>query len=193
MSLPFLQSPATAESRVVGNEASGTLEVPVLGGLTVAESATIQDLLEKDQSSFVRGAQIADQIAKTEGITITEAFELVSDAVAGRALEPDAEAIKIRHVAQIEEVGRVFRAAGQRSQQATVTALIRHRLGMPDWTLAQTQELHRRLFADLYALAEEEAISENLPSKPRTEEELGKPQPADGSRKRGTGKPSSGD
>lgn len=192
MSLPFLQAPATAESRVVGNEASGTLEVPVLGGLTVAESATIQDLLEKDQSSFVRGAQIADQIAKTEGITITEAFELVSDAVAGRVLEPDAEAIKIRHAAQIEEVGRVFRAAGQRSQQATVTALIRHRLGMPDWTLAQTQELHRRLFADLYALAEEEAISENLPSKPRTEGELGKPQPADGSRKRGTGKPSSG-
>jgi hypothetical protein len=192
MALPFLQAPSKPETRLVGNEASGTLEVPILGGLTVAESATIQDLLEADQSSFVRGAQIADAIAKAEGVTITEAFELISDAVAGQQLEPAAEEIKLRHADQIEAVGRVFRSAGQRTQMATVTALIRHRLGQPDWSVAQTEGLHRRLFADLYRLAEDEALTENLPSKPRTEEELGKPQAGDGPRKRGTGRKSSG-
>ncbi len=192
MSLPFLQAPAKASKRVVGNEASGTLEVPVLGGLTVAESATIQDLLAKDQSSFVKGAQAADAIAKAEGITLTEAFELIEASVAGRELEPAAEAMKLKHAAKIEEVGQVFRSAGQRTQQATVTALIRHRLNLPDWGLADTQGLHRTLFNELYRLAEEETITEDLPSKPRTEEELGKPQAGGGSPKRGTGKRSSG-
>jgi hypothetical protein len=81
MGLPFLQAPATPEKRVVGNEASGTLEVPVLGGLTVGESATIQDLLAKDQSSFVKGAQAADAIAKAEGITLTEPRPMRPDPV----------------------------------------------------------------------------------------------------------------
>lgn len=192
MTLPFLQAPAAPERRIVGNEASGTLEVPVLGGLTVAESATIQDLLAQDQNSFVKGAQTADAIAKAEGITLTEAFELVEAAVGGRELEPEAEAMKLRHAARIEEVGKVFRAAGQRTQQATVTALIRHRLSLPDWGLVDTQGLHRKLFSDLYRLAEEEQAVEDLPARQRTEEELGKPQAGDGSRRRGTGRKSSG-
>ena len=192
MTLPFLQAPAKTEHRVVGNEVSGTLSVPVLGGLTVAESATIQDLLAQDQNAFVRGAQAADAIAKAEGITLTEAFELVEAAVGGRELEPEAEAMKLRHAARIEEVGKVFRAAGQRTQQATVTALIRHRLNLPDWGVADTQGLHRKLFSDLYQLAEEEQAAESLPTRQRTEEELGKPPAGGGSPKRGTGKKSFG-
>lgn len=192
MSLPFLQAPAKASKRVVGNEASGTLEVPVLGGLTVAESATIQELLAKDQSTFVKAAQIADAIAKAEGVTLVEAFELVEAAVAGRELEPEAMAMKLRHAARMEEMGQVLRSAGERTRQATVTALIRHRLGMAEWGMEDTQGLHRKLFDELYRLAEDETVTEDLPSKPRTEEELGKPQAGDGARRRGTGKRSSG-
>ncbi len=192
MSLPFLQAPAKVSKRVVGNEASGTLEVPVLGGLTVAESATIQELLAKDQSTFVKAAQIADAIAKAEGVTLVEAFELVEAAVAGRELEPEAMAMKLRHAARMEEMGQVLRSAGERTRQATVTALIRHRLGMAEWGMEDTQGLHRKLFDELYRLAEDETVTEDLPSKPRTEEELGKPQAGDGARRRGTGKRSSG-
>jgi hypothetical protein len=190
--LPFLQAPAKVSKRVVGNEASGTLEVPVLGGLTVAESATIQDLLSGDQSTFVKAAQIADAIAKAEEVTLVEAFELVEAAVAGRDLEPEAMAMKLRHAARMEEMGQVLRSAGERTRQATVTALIRHRLGMPEWSMADTQGLHRRLFDELYRLAEDETVTEDLPSKPRSEEELGKPPAGGGSPKRGTGKRSSG-
>lgn len=192
MSLPFLQAPVKASKRVVGNEASGTLEVPVLGGLTVAESATIQELLAKDQSTFVKAAQNADAIAKAEGVTLVEAFELVEAAVAGRELEPEAKAMKLRHAARMEEIGQVLRSAGERTRQATVTALIRHRLGMAEWGMEDTQGLHRKLFDELYRLAEDETVTEDLPSKPRTEEELGKPQAGDGARRRGTGKRSSG-
>jgi hypothetical protein len=192
MTLPFLQAPAVPERRIVGNEASGTIEVPMLGGLTVAESATIQELLAQDQSSFVKGAQAADAIAKAEGITLTEAFELVEAAVGGRELEPEAEAMKLRHAARIKEVGKVFRSAGRRTQQATVTALIRHRLSLPEWGMADTQGLHRKLFSDLYRLAEEEQAVEDLPVRQRTEEELGKPPAGGGSPKRGTGRKSSG-
>jgi hypothetical protein len=190
--LPFLQAPAKASTRVVGNEASGTLQVPVLGGLTVAESAAIQELLSGDQSTFVKAAQIADAIAKAEGVTLVEAFELVEAAVAGRDLEPEAMAMKLRHAARMEEMGQVLRSAGERTRQATVTALIRHRLGMPEWSMADTQGLHRRLFDELYRLAEDETVTEDLPSKPRSEEELGKPPAGGGSPKRGTGKRSSG-
>jgi hypothetical protein len=166
--------------------------VPVLGGLTVAESATIQELLAKDQSTFVKAAQIADAIAKAEGVTLVEAFELVEAAVAGRELEPNAMAMKLRHAVRMEEMGQVLRSAGERTRQATVTALIRHRLGMAEWGMEDTQGLHRKLFDELYRLAEDETVAEDLPSKPRTEEELGKPQAGDGARRRGTGKRSSG-
>lgn len=192
MGLPFLQAPATPEKRIVGNEASGTLEVPVLGGLTVAESATIQDLLSGDQNTFVKAAQIADAIAKAEGVTLVEAFELVQTAVTGDNMEPEALAIKLRHAARIVELGQVLQSSGPRTRMATVTALVRHRLGVPEWSMEDTEKMHRKLFEGLYQLAEDETATENLPSKPRTEEELGKPQAGDGARRRGTGKRSSG-
>jgi hypothetical protein len=63
---------------------------------------------------------------------------------------------------------------------------------MAEWGMEDTQGLHRKLFDELYRLAEDETVAEDLPSKPRTEEELGKPQAGDGARRRGTGKRSSG-
>ena len=192
MTLPFLQAPVQPEHRIVGHEASGKLSVPVLGGLTVAESATIQELLAEDQSAFVRAAQAADAIAKAEGVTITEAYELVEAAVGGKRLEPEAQAMKLRHAARLEEMARLFSSAGKRTQDATVTALIRHRLNLPNWSLADTDGLHRRLYNELCHLATEEQAAEQLPVRPRTEDELGKPPAGGGSPKRGTGKKSFG-
>ena len=68
--LPFIQAPAAPRKRIVGNADSGTLELPILGGLTVGEAAIMSDLLVSEQSSFVKGAQIADVIAKEENITL---------------------------------------------------------------------------------------------------------------------------
>jgi hypothetical protein len=190
--LPFITPPAAPSTRRVGNDRCGILELEVRGGLTVGESATIAELLAGEQSSFVRGAQIADAIAKEENLSLTEAFQIIESAIGGRSLEPEADAIRLRHAERIDEVGRVFALAGRRDREATVTALIRSRCGQPTWTLADTQNLDQALFDDIWALAREEQDAEDMPSTPPTEEELKKPLPEQPAAKKRPGPKSSG-
>ncbi len=189
--LPFVQAPEAPTSRRLGTPASGILEMPVLGGLTVGESAVIAELLANEQSSFVKGAQIADAMAKAEGISISEAFNIIEGAISGRQLEERAEEIRTKHAALIQEVAQVYAAAGQRNMEATVTALIRCRCGLPDWSTSDTRQMHRALFNAIWQLAQEEADAEAMPSEPPTEEELGKPPAADGAATKRTGRRSS--
>lgn len=189
--LPFVQAPEAPTLRRLGTPASGILEMPVLGGLTVGESAVVSELLAAEQSAFVKGAQIADAIAKAEEISISEAFSIIESAISGKALEADAEAIRTRHAAQIEQVARVYASAGQRNMEATVTALIRCRCSLSDWEVEDTRQMHRALFNAIWALAQEEQEAEAMPNEPPTEEELGKPLPADGAGAKRTGRRSS--
>ena len=190
--LPFITPPAAPTKRRVGNERCGILELEVRGGLTVGESATIAELLAGEQSSFVRGAQIADAIAKEESLSLTEAFQIIESAIGGRTLEPEADAVRLRHAARIDEVGRVFALAGRRDREATVTALIRSRCDQPQWSLVETQRLDQALFDAIWALAREEQDAEEMPSAPATEDELKKPLPAPLADKKRPGPKSSG-
>lgn len=190
--LPFITPPAAPTTRRVGNDRCGVLELEVRGGLTVGESATIAELLAGEQSSFVRGAQIADAIAKEENLSLTEAFQIIESAIGGRTLEPDADAVRLRHAERIDEVGRVFALAGRRDREATVTALIRSRCNQPNWSLADTQSLDQVLFDDIWALAREEQDAEDMPSSPPTEEELKKQPPEQPAAKKRPGPKSSG-
>lgn len=189
--LPFLQAPEAPSLRRLGTPASGILEMPVLGGLTVGESALISELLAAEQSSFVKGAQIADAIAKAEDISISEAFSIIEGAISGRELEAKAEEIRTKHAALIQEVAQVYAAAGQRNMTATVTALIRCRCKLPDWTVNDTNQMHRALFNAIWQLAQEETEAEAIANEPPTEEELGKQPAADGAAMKRTGKRSS--
>jgi hypothetical protein len=190
--LPFITPPAASTTRRVGNERCGILELEVRGGLTVGESATIAELLAGEQSSFVRGAQIADAIAKEESLSLTEAFQIIESAIGGRTLEPEADAIRLRHAERIDEVGRVFALAGRRDREATVTALIRSRCNQPNWSLKDTQDLHQDLFDGLWELARQEQDAEDMPSAPASEDELKKPLPAQPAAKKRPGAKSSG-
>lgn len=189
--LPFLQAPDAPTVRRLGTAASGILEMPVLGGLTVGESVVVSELLATEMSAFVKGAQIADAIAKAEEISISEAFSIVESAISGKSLEADAEAIRTRHAAEIEQVARLYASAGQRNMEATVTALIRCRCNLTDWAVDDTRKLHRVLFNAIWALAQEEQQAEAIPNDTPTEEELGKPQPAPGAGAKPTGRRSS--
>lgn len=191
MSLPFVVPPAAATLRRVGTPSTGILEIEVRGGLTVAEAAEINVLQANEESSFTKGAQIADAIAKAENISLVEAFQLIQDAVVGNSLEPRAEELRVKHSALIEEVARVYAAAGERTMRATVTAMIRCRLSQPGWTMEQTAALPRALFQGLWDLAQEEIAAENNESAPPTEDDLKKPQAGNGRIPR-TGKRSSG-
>ena len=173
-SLPFLTPPVAQEKRKCGNAASGVLEMPVLGGLTVGEAAVISDLLANEQSSFVKGAQISDAIAKAEGISISEAFNIIEKSITGQELEEEADEIR------------------QRNIESTVTALVRCRLDLPSWSVDDTRKMHRALYNDIWALAQDEQEAEDNPATPPTEEELGKQPAAAGRGRKRTGGESSG-
>jgi hypothetical protein len=152
----------------------------------------MSELLAQEQSAFVRGAQIADAIAKEESISLTEAFQLIENAIAGRPLEPEADLIRVRHAERIAEVARVYAKAGQANLEATVTALVRSRCNLPAWTLDDTRKMDKPLFDGLWQLAQDEQAAEELPSTPPSEEELGKPQPVTPTGHKRTGRRSSG-
>lgn len=190
--LPFLTPPAATTTRRIGNDRCGILELEVRGGLTVGESATISELLAKEQSNFVKGAQIADAIAKEESLSLTEAFQIIESAIGGRSLEPEADAIRIKHAERIAEVAIVYSQTGQRNIEATVTALIRSRCGLPSWSLEDTRTLDKVLFDGIWQLAQDEQAAEDMPVNRPTEDDLKKPQPVTAKGKARTGRASSG-
>lgn len=187
-SLPFVQAPKKHPPRRVGNENSGILELPVYGGLTVGEVSTISELLAEEQTAFVKGAQIADAIATEEGISLMEAFNLIENAVSGVELEPAAELLRIKHAGRIAEVARVYAASGQRHQEASVTAILRNRLGLPDWDLADTQKLDSALFANVWQLVQDEQAAEGRENEPPSEADLKKQPPEPGTPSKRTGR-----
>lgn len=190
--LPFLTPPAATTTRRIGNDRCGILELEERGGLTVGESATISELLAKEQSNFVKGAQIADAIAKEESLSLTEAFQIIESAISGRTLEPAADAIRVKHAARIEEVAIVYAQAGQRNIEATVTALIRSRCNQPGWSTEDTRNLDKVLFDGIWQLAQDEQTAEDMPISRPTEDDLKKPQPVTAAAKPRTGRRSSG-
>ena len=190
--LPFITPPAQASTRQIGTPASGTLAVPVLGGLTVAESATIAELLAMEPSSLVKGAQAADAIAKAEGISLSEAFSIINATIQGQLQEPAATEVAARHAEEIQQVSIIIQAAGQRNMEASVTALVRHRLAQPAWSIDDTRQMHRALFHGLWQLICDEQAAEDLQAEQPTEDDLKKQPPADGAQPEPTGRRSSG-
>lgn len=186
--LPFIKPPKAPKMRRLGTEASGIIEMPTYGGLTVGESSLITQLLSKEQSSFVAGARIAEAIAKAEDISLTEAFNIIEASVRGTELEPEAESIRIRHANDIEKIAKIYALSGQRNMAATVTALIASRLERPEWSLEDTKGLHRALFTAIWELAAEEQAAEDEEAMPPPDEEtLGKPPVASTKLQRPTG------
>jgi hypothetical protein len=173
--LPFVQPPAANSTRRIGNEQCGIIEMVVRGGLTVTESDLISDLQAEHTSSLEVGAKLAEAIAATENITITEAFDIVQAAVRKDDMEPEARAIMLRHAAEIASIVKLLQRNGRLSTHATVTALIRTRCNRPEWSHADTLALDSPIFDGIWQLALDEQSAENMPSSPPTEDELKKP------------------
>ena len=191
--LPYVKPPQAFPPRRIGNDACGILEVPVLSGLTVEEADTSASLLADDISPFVAEAEAAAAMAAAEECSIIEAYQVIRQGTAGLPLEdPLAEAMRLRHAGRIDAVAKLYNAAGSRTMTAGVTAIIRHRLGRPDWTVAETLKLPRKLREGLWQLVKDEQDAENLPVEPVTEDDLKKPPADDGSPSEPTGPESSG-
>lgn len=191
--LPFVIAPRQHQSKRVGTLDSGILEIPILGGLTVAESATISELLATDTSTFVQGAQLSDAIAQAEGISQAEAFAIIEQVVVGASLEADAERIRLKYADRLNQLAKLYSSAGQRNIEASVTAVLRNRLNLPDWSVADTRKLPRVLLTDIWQLIQQEMTAENLPANRPTDDDLKKQPSANGNNRKRTGAPSSGD
>lgn len=192
MSLPFVKPPAAPELVQVGDATTGVLEIERRGGLTVEESDFIAEQEAAMPPTFVMAARAADSIAKAEEISLSEAFAIVEGSVTGQGLDEAAEAIRLKHAGAVAEVAKALAAGGRVRMQATVSAILRFRCGAHGWGMEETKALPVRLLDAVWAFAQDEMAAEPLPSTEVTEEELGKPQPASGSRPKRTGKASAG-
>lgn len=191
-SLPFAVQPRQHPPRRVGTLDSGILEIPIRGGLTVAESATISELLATDVNVFVLAAQLSDAIAKHEDISQPEAFAIVEQVMSGIKLEGKAEEIRLSYAERLEALAQQYATTGQRNIEASVTAILQHRLGLVDWTLTDTQAMPRVLLTDIWQLIVDEQAAENLPANRPTDDDLKKQRPVSGSSRKRTGPASSG-
>jgi hypothetical protein len=188
--LPWVVAPRQNPPRRVGTLDSGILEIPVLGGLTVDESRAIAQLTAEDVSAFVLGAQLADVIAQAEEITQVEAFAIIERAMSGAVLEGKSEEIRLRYAERLEAVTMAYAQTGQRNIEASVTALMRERLGLLGWTMPP--DFPRVLLNDIWQLIQDEQAAERLPANRPTEDDLKKQPPANGRRRAPTGPASSG-
>ena len=172
-SLPFIQPPAAPKMRRCGNEQTGILEFPILGGLTVGESQIIEQLSGSQESSLTEAARLAQQISKVEKVTLSEGFAVVEKALSGTLDDPKQIELIERHQGVVDQLRVFYAQQGVKSNAATVTALIRCRLNLPDWD--DMAHLPRALFDDILQFVEEEVAAEKQePAAPPTEEELGK-------------------
>ena len=166
-----------------GNEQTGILEFPILGGLTVGESQIISQLSGSQESSLAESARLAQQIAKAESISLAEAFGVIEKSLSGTLDDPKQMELVERHQETIDKLRVFFAQQGVKTQTATVTALIRCRLNLPDWD--DMAHLPKALFDAIWEFAQSEmAQEEQEPASPPTEEELGKPQGASKNGKR---------
>ena len=176
-SLPFIQPPAAPKMQRCGNELTGVLEFPILGGLTVGESQIIGQMSGSQESSLAESARLAQQIAKVESISLAEAFGVIEKSLSGTLDDPKQMELVERHQETIDKLRIFFAQQGIKTQTATVTALIRCRLNLPDWD--DMAHLPQALFDDIWEFAQSEQAQEDQePASPPTEEELGKPQGA---------------
>ena len=185
--LPYVTAPIAPELRTIGNASSGTLHIPIYGGLRISETRAISALLQGTESSFVKAAQLAEVISAEAGITSVEAYAVIEGALAAEALSPEAQLIQLRYAAGIESVGACYLAYAMTSKDATVTALLRLRCNVPTWSVADTQDMPRVLYDAVYAIAQDEIDAEHNVPTPATAEQLGKPPRATGKGVKRTG------
>lgn len=187
--LPFLVAPAPPRKRSCGNADSGILQLPELGGLTVLEASVVDELLAGRPNAFVEAAKVADAISANESITRIEGFAIIEQAVGGSDMEQEAQNLRLKYASQINTVIAVFSSSSDYTKEAAVTALIRCRLSLPDWSLTDTRGLHRRLLNEIYDLYLEEIAAEETPSAQLSEEDIKKPPLASGKQRKRTTTP----
>lgn len=198
--LPFVTAPKQ-ETRVIGTEATGTLEFPVYRDLTVSESAWMAAQMA-EKSSFSFTSRVAIKIARMEKVKPVDAHLFVAKVLAQSMgaqndMTEDEMNWTVKYVKELEHCALQVVDASLAQQNLLVTAVIRHRLpGMHEWTVEDTAGLPNELADAIYAFCVSEKNRgveyDAEEAKRELEEALGKSKPAPGkSQRRRSGKKSS--
>lgn len=150
-----------AETVILGNERTGTLEFPRFNDLTVNETAWLT-ANNAAKTSFSYTSKLAVKIARKERCTPLEAHGFVAKVMAA-AMGADVEFSKkendwtVLWVRELEEVAMQVLETTTAQQNLLVTCLIRHRLkGMENWGPHDTSELPTELVNAIHEFAIEE-------------------------------------
>ena len=145
--LPFVVQPRLEPIiERVGSEESGIIEIERKGYLTVAEK-TIVDQATSDMSDQGELLAAVKQIAKAEGKTVSEVFDLLQGDEAASLLETHAE--------QIAAASSSARSQQNKLEIIAATALIMCRIDAA-WGVDQSMELHPDLLDGLFKLYQDE-------------------------------------
>jgi hypothetical protein len=165
--LPFVTAPAPLVRRV-GNPATGVLELPVVGDLSVNESQFIAESVGKC-SSFVEIAKLSNKIAKIEKMAPLAAHRFISQCIAsalGMGDDPKGKAAEIhenrrlKFAEEIEALTLLLTRQQWRRQVAMATAMIRYRVpGCEGYTEEDMQKEPESLVLALAQFAMEEQVS----------------------------------
>jgi hypothetical protein len=182
LDLPFVVAPAKRSKRRIGTKATGIVELPVQGSLLVGEVITVSELTGEGDSAVVIAAKLAQRVSAEQEISILEAYALVEAAAVGTQLSEAQDAIRLQYLPDIAELTKVYIQRGRERMLASVTALIRHRLDRPSWSIADTTKLDQPLMDGLFAFFEEERQGvQPDTAAPPSEQEIKKQLPGTGS------------
>lgn len=195
--LPFKVEPKV-KTVLVGNEETGTLEFPVLGGLKVGEQVAVDEVARSFPSAYTEASRLAvridaelnlDDLLFAFNIVATpdwegeerqeiEASELTQKEKQKRSSELEAKtkifrSARIRYAPDILNLNSNIQKSGYSRQLTAVTAVLQHRID-DSWTEADTEGLSDALFQLIWEFVQSEMGGKTEASKP-SEEEVGKP------------------
>lgn len=146
--LPFVVQPRFEPIKAsVGTEASGVIEIPRLGYLTVAEKAFVQTAMSGD-SGLSGIYALSSRIARTSGKTQAVVFKDIAEGSEGYLAEYEAE---------IADATAAMGAFQEKQMIIQATCLLIMRID-EKWTVEDSLELHPDILEGLVELYSDEDV-----------------------------------
>ena len=181
------------DTRIVGTPKSGTIAIPILGGITTDEDTAYALALADQPSTFETAAKLAEAFHAAHGISRTEGYAIIQSHLAGMTQEPAALDIALQHAVELEDIKRQWVREFNNRRLAAVLVLVQHRLGQPYATLEDLGRQPVAITNGIYEVWQAEQAVNAEPSAPMTDDALKKPlAPDESSQPLDPGPPSSG-
>lgn len=135
---------------LVGSEESGKIEIERRGYLTSGEKAFMAQVKSNDEASALL-VGLSRRIATHFKIDLMKAYEMVTDAISGKAGDPMIVEIEELFSEDIAKAVTALTTSQGRDKLLQATCLMTYRVD-PEWTVVDTMEMHEDLVEGLCQL-----------------------------------------